>query len=119
MEKSGLIRQLHSSTKGIRALGKVEKVYLDNANLIYSLKGEHSNIGNIRETFFMNQMRLKNQVYSSKNADFEINELTFEIGGKSKNQRQIEQDGKSFIVKDDIEFGYLNVIPLWAFGMNY
>lgn len=119
MEKSGLISQLHSSTKGIRALGKVEKVYLDNANLMYSLKGEHSNIGNIRETFFMNQMRLKNQVYSSKNADFEINELTFEIGGKSKNQRQIEQDGKSFIVKDDIEFGYLNVIPLWAFGMNY
>lgn len=41
------------------------------------------------------------------------------IGGKNKNQRQIEQDGKSFIVKDDIEFGYLNVIPLWAFGMNY
>jgi predicted AAA+ superfamily ATPase len=119
MEKSGLISQLHSSTKGIRALGKVEKVYLDNTNLIYSLKGENSNIGNIRETFFMNQMRLKNQVYSSKNADFEINELTFEIGGKNKSQRQIEQDGKSFIVKDDIEFGYLNVIPLWAFGMNY
>lgn len=41
------------------------------------------------------------------------------IGGKNKNQRQIEQDGKSFIVKDDIEFGYLNVIPLWVFGMNY
>jgi hypothetical protein len=119
MEKSGLISQLHSSTKGIRALGKVEKVYLDNANLIYSLKGEHSNIGNIRETFFMNQMRLKNQVYSSKNADFVIGDYTFEIGGKNKTQQQIEQNGKSFIVKDDIEFGYRNVIPLWAFGMNY
>lgn len=119
MEKSGLISQLHTSTKGIRALGKVEKVFLDNTNLIYSLKGENSNIGNIRETFFMNQMRLKNPVYGSKNADFVINDYTFEIGGKSKNQQQIEQNGKSFIVKDDIEFGYLNVIPLWAFGMNY
>jgi predicted AAA+ superfamily ATPase len=119
MEKSGLISQLHASTKGIRALGKIEKVYLDNTNLIYSLKGESSNIGNIRETFFMNQMRLNNQVYSSKNADFLIDDYTFEVGGKNKNQRQIVQDGKSFIVKDDIEFGYLNVIPLWAFGMNY
>ena len=44
---------------------------------------------------------------------------TFEVGGKNKQQKQIEKDGKSFVVKDDIEFGYLNVIPLWAFGLNY
>ncbi|RUA06823.1 MAG: 3-dehydroquinate dehydratase, partial [Flavobacteriia bacterium] len=37
----------------------------------------------------------------------------------NKQQKQIENDGKSFVVKDDIEFGYLNVIPLWAFGLNY
>ena len=86
---------------------------------MYSLIGDQANIGNVRETFFMNQMRLKNQIYSAKNADFEVNEFTFEIGGKNKKQHQIQQDGKSFIVKDDIEFGYLNVIPLWAFGMNY
>jgi hypothetical protein len=119
MEKSGLISQLYPSTKGIRNLGKVEKVYLDNTNIIYSLVGHKSNIGNIRETFFMNQMRLKNKVVSSKITDFEINDLTFEVGGKNKKQNQIEQNGKSFIVKDDIEFGYLNVIPLWAFGLNY
>jgi hypothetical protein len=41
------------------------------------------------------------------------------VGGKNKQQTQIEKDGKSFVVKDDIEFGYLNVIPLWAFGLNY
>ena len=34
-------------------------------------------------------------------------------------QNQIEKDGKSFVVTDDIEYGYLNVIPLWAFGLNY
>jgi hypothetical protein len=31
----------------------------------------------------------------------------------------IEHDGKSYIVKDDIEYGYRNTIPLWAFGLNY
>ena len=64
-------------------------------------------------------MRLKNDVISSKKADFSIDNYTFEVGGKNKHQKQIEKDGKSFVVKDDIEFGYLNVIPLWAFGLNY
>lgn len=119
MEKAGLIGQLRNETSGIRGLGKVEKVYLDNTNIIYNLVGGKSNIGNIRETFFFNQMRLKNKVISSEKADFIIDNYTFEVGGKNKQQAQIEKDGKSFLVKDDIEFGYLNVIPLWAFGLNY
>jgi len=119
MEKAGLIIQLRNETSGIRGLGKVDKVYLDNTNIIFNLVGEKSNIGNIRETFFFNQMRLKNDVISSEKADFFIDNYTFEVGGKNKQQSQIEKDGKSFVVKDDIEFGYLNVIPLWAFGLNY
>jgi predicted AAA+ superfamily ATPase len=119
MEHAGLIGQLRNETSGIRGLGKVDKVYLDNANIIYNLVGDKSNVGNIRETFFFNQMRVNNEVISSKTADFVIDNFTFEVGGSKKQQKQIEQDGKSFVVKDDIEFGYLNVIPLWAFGLNY
>ena len=119
MEKAGLIGQLRNETGGIRGLGKVDKVYLDNTNIIFNLVGEKSNIGNLRETFFFNQMRVKNDVISSKNADFIIDHFTFEVGGKNKQQKQIEKDGKSFIVKDDIEYGFRNVIPLWAFGLNY
>ena len=119
MERAGLIGQLRNETSGIWGLGKVDKVYLDNTNIIYNLVGDKSNIGNIRETFFFNQMRLKSEVISSEKADFVIDNYTFEVGGKNKQQSQIEKDGKSFVVKDDIEFGYLNVIPLWAFGLNY
>ncbi len=119
VEKAGLISQLRNETSGIRGLGKVDKVYLDNTNIVFNLVGDKSNIGNIRETFFFNQMRLQNEVVSSGKADFVIDNYTFEVGGKSKQQTQIEKDGKSFVVKDDIEFGYLNVIPLWAFGFNY
>ena len=119
MEKAGLIGQLRNETRGIRGLGKVDKVYLDNTNIVYNLVGDKSNIGNIRETFFFNQMRLHNEVISSEKADFIIDDYTFEVGGKNKQQAQIEKDGKSFLVKDDIEFGYLNVLPLWAFGLNY
>lgn len=119
MEKAGLIGQLRNETGGIRGLGKIDKVYLDNTNIIFNLVGDKSNIGNIRETFFFNQMRVKNEVISSKKADFVINNYTFEVGGKNKQQNQIKKDGKSFVVKDDIEFGYLNFIPLWTFGLNY
>jgi predicted AAA+ superfamily ATPase len=119
MEKAGLIGQLRNEISGIRGLGKVDKVYLDNTNIIFNLVGDKSNVGNLRETFFFNQMRVENEVISSRKADFVIDNYTFEIGGKNKQQKQIEKDGKSFVVKDDIEYGYLNVIPLWAFGLNY
>lgn len=119
MERAGIIAQLRDNTSGIRGLGKVEKVYLDNTNLIYALAPEQANIGNLRETFFMNQMRVNHNVVCSKISDFEIDGATFEIGGKKKGQKQIETAAKGYIVKDDIEFGYANIIPLWAFGLNY
>lgn len=119
LEEAGMIAQLRDKTSGIRGLGKVNKVYLDNPALIYNLAEEEANIGNVRETFFYNQMRLNQKVESSDIADFTIGDYTFEVGGKNKSQKQIETAEKGYIVKDDIESGYLNVIPLWMFGMNY
>lgn len=119
MERAGMIIQLRNSTGGIRGLGKVEKLYLDNTNLIYALSPEHADIGNVRKTFFMNQARVMNDVTSSSISDFEINGKTFEIGGRKKGQKHIENAEEGYIVKDDIESGYANVIPLWAFGLNY
>ena len=37
----------------------------------------------------------------------------------SKGKRQIADAKEGYVVKDDIEYGYGNVIPLWAFGLNY
>lgn len=119
MERAGLIALLHEPTKGIRALGKVEKVYLDNTNLAFALSSTSPDIGNLRETFFFNQMRVNHQVYNSPVSDFLIDGMTFEIGGKNKGKKQIAQAAEGYVVKDDIEVGIGNVIPLWAFGMNY
>lgn len=119
MERAGMISQLRNATGGLRGLGKVEKLYLDNTNLIYALAPEHADIGNVRETFFMNQTRVCNDVRSSDISDFEIDNKVFEIRGRKKGQKQIENASDGYIVKDDIESGYANVIPLWAFGLNY
>jgi len=119
MEDAGLIARLRDQADGIIGMGKVEKIYLDNSNLIYYLSAKEPEIGNIRETFFMNQTRVNNAVVSSAVADFKIDKYTFEVGGKNKSQQQIKNTPNAFIVKDDIEYGYKNVLPLWAFGLNY
>lgn len=119
IEEAGLIAQLRDNTGGIRGLGKVDKVYLDNTNLIFNLGDDIQNKGNIRETFFLNQTRVKHRVTSSAKTDFSIGELNFEIGGRNKDQKQIKTVENGYVVKDDIESGYLNTIPLWHFGLMY
>ena len=44
IEEAGFIAQLRDATGGVRGLGKVDKIYLDNTNLIYSLGREASDI---------------------------------------------------------------------------
>jgi hypothetical protein len=119
LERAGLILQLRVASSEIGAIRKVEKVFLENTNLMYALSGSKTNIGNVRECFFYNQMKLNFEVFWTDKGDFKIEEYTFEIGGKQKNQAQVADIKNAFIVKDDIEYGYVNVIPLWYFGMNY
>ena len=120
IEEAGLITQLRDQTGGVRSLGKVDKVYLENTNLIYALtKKEKVEIGNVRETFFMNQLRIVDEPITSPVSDFLVGERTFEVGGRNKKQKQIKDVENAFVVKDDIEYGGLNIIPLWQFGLLY
>ena len=119
LEKAGMIGQLRDDTGGMRGLGKVEKVYIDNPNLMTVLAGGKPETGNLRETFFYNQMRVMNDVISSRESDFVIGKYTFEVGGRNKGKRQIENVENGIIVKDDIEYGHGIVVPLWQFGLNY
>ena len=119
MEDAGLIARLRNRANGVISLGKIDKVYLDNTVLIHCLSERKPEIGNIRETFFLNQMRVNHAPVSSAVADFRIAQYTFEAGGKSKTQEQIKDTPNAFIVKDNIEYGYKNIVPLWAFGLNY
>ena len=119
MERAGMIAQLRDAVGGIRGLGKTEKIYLDNTNLIYVLAPKRADIGNVRETFFMNQLRIVGDVMCSPVSDFLVDGMTFEIGGRKKGQKQISEIDNAYVVKDDIETGFANVIPLWAFGLLY
>ena len=119
LEQAGMIGQLRDDTGGIRGLGKVEKVYIDNPNLMNVLAGDEPNKGNMMETFFFNQMRVSNDVISSRISDFRIGDITFEVGGAKKGKKQLAGAETGIVVRDDIEYGYHEFVPLWQFGLNY
>jgi predicted AAA+ superfamily ATPase len=115
-----VLKLLYFEDRGINSLNKPEKMYLNNTNLMYNQSDNGINKGNIRETFFFNQVSVKHKVNASKKADFLVdNRYTFEIGGKNKSQKQLSGVPNSYVVKDDIEIGNDNIIPLWLFGFLY
>ncbi len=122
LNKAALTNQLLVPNKGMSLLTKPEKVYLNNSNLIYALNVDDAsaNIGNVRETFFFNQLKVRHDVNLPKSGDFLIDKkYTFEVGGKGKFFEQIKDLKNSFVVADDIEMGIGNKIPLWLFGLMY
>ena len=109
LAESKLTYNLLKSAFGISRLQKPDKIYLENTN-----------IGNIRETFFANQLKKSHQVTMSEASDFLVDGIyTFEIGGKRKGYSQIEGIPNGFIVADDIEIGFGNKIPLWMMVFLY
>lgn len=87
---------------------------------MYALAKENVNVGNVRETFFLNQFKSLHEINLAETADFVIDKkYTFEIGGKSKTKRQIANLQNAYIAKDGIEIGFGNVIPVWLFGFMY
>ena len=106
-------------SKGIKKINKPAKIYLNNTNLLYAYC-EYAQQGTLRETFFANQVSLKNRLNIAKKGDFLVDaKYTLEIGGKNKSYKQIKDMQNSYLVKDNIEIGLTNSIPLWLFGFLY
>ena len=119
LDKADLINILRDDVEGYKLLGKVNKIYLNNPNLAYALSDDEPNIGNIRETIFLAWLRVTHKVTASSVSDFKVGKYTFEVGGKKKGQHQIKDVEHAYVVKDDIEYGHLNEVPLWSFGLLY
>ncbi len=120
LDRAGLVNELYKDASGIGVLTKPEKLFLNNTNLMYALAKENINIGNVRETFFLNQFKGLKEINLSVESDFIIDKkYTFEIGGKSKTKKQIAKLDNAFIAKDNIEIGFGKYIPVWLFGFMY
>lgn len=120
LDKAKVLSLLFSSADGLTQLGKPERIYLDNPNIMAALAGAHANIGAMRETFFINQLTQSNTLNYTEKGDFMVNnKYLFEVGGPGKTDKQIKSARNAYVVKDDIEYGLKNTIPLWLFGFLY
>lgn len=122
LNRADLVMELFKPTKGVGAFTKPEKLYLNNTNLILALSKNANEVGTMRETFFANQFKhLPNhEIHLAEKGDFIIDrKYTFEIGGKGKTAKQIQGIENSYVVRDDMEIGSLNIIPLYLFGLLY
>ncbi len=120
LSKAQALLLLDKEASGIKQLAKPEKIYLGNTNYAYALGGDKTDIGNVRETFFFNQMRVKHRISYSPQVDFTVDEeYHFEIGGKNKTRKQLAGLQNAYLALDDIETGFANELPLWVFGLLY
>ncbi len=120
LQEAHIIKNLYKDAKGITQLQKPNKIFLENSNLQYAFSANNTNRGNIRETFFVNQVSFKHLTEYTKQGDFMVDDTyTFEIGGNTKTGKQIDHLENSYIAADNLEYGSANKIPLWLFGFLY
>ncbi|MBC7533158.1 MAG: ATP-binding protein [Oligoflexus sp.] len=112
MEAIGLIHIVKRKSDQ-SAFTKGSKIFMADPSVYSALGG---NLGSRREALVY--FCVKNaglQIFASKDeevADFEVDNLLIEVGGKSKKIKKAD-----YIVRDDIDMPRKGVIPLWSFGM--
>lgn len=117
--KEGDLVHLIEAPQSHKRLNKAQKMLLNNPNLFHVLCA-NPNTGSVRESFFVSQLNHTHKIHYYDKGDFIIDEkYIFEIGGASKGDKQLDNAENSFVVRDKIETGYSNVIPLWLFGFLY
>ncbi|NOZ45321.1 MAG: ATP-binding protein [Chlorobi bacterium] len=120
LERAELVHSLYKQSRSISSLNKPDKIWLHNTNLNYAISQDSVNTGNIRETFLLQNLSTNHKLSLPVKGDFYVdNKYILEVGGKNKTRKQITGIAKSYIVKDDVEIGVLNNIPLWLFGFLY
>lgn len=118
LSEAQIIHLLHPQTRSTAGLQKPEKIYLENTDLLFALSPAPPNIGNVRETFFVNALKRRHRVDYATRGDFVVDgTYTFEIGGGGKGRKQIEGIENAYVVRDSLVYPVGEVLPLWMFGL--
>ncbi|MFO7882760.1 MAG: AAA family ATPase [Kosmotogaceae bacterium] len=122
LQEADLIAPLYKNSYGISRMQKPDKIFLENTNIAYAINPFTPDSGNLRETFFLNQLKYQHQISYPFSGDFLIDdEYLIEVGGKNKSAKQLSDwpENKAIVAADGIEFGHSGKIPLWLFGFLY
>ena len=114
-----LLNILSVAGKEVSKLQKPDKIFLENTNFSFAIDPAPDK-GNLRETFLLNQLENAGaEVFAPPEGDFLTGGILIEVGGKSKNARQVKAAGSYLVAADDIETGFGTKVPLWLFGFLY
>jgi len=120
LSDAGLIKLLYSDDMSVRRMQKPDKILMENPNLCYALTLDKANEGAVRESFFCNQIGYNHTIEYTKPADFLVDGKTYiEVGGPSKDGKQVADKSSGYLACDGIEYNYGNKLPLWLFGLTY
>ena len=131
LESARLLISLRKESRGVAALGKPDKLFLDNPNLLHALAPQQVNLGTLRETFFLNQLSYLTQqpglvppeLRLPKRGDFLLltadETFLFEVGGANKRFTQIGKEANHYVIADTTATEEAQRIPLWLFGFLY
>lgn len=119
----GLTRFLDPIGGGGQRVRKPAKIFLHNTTLMHALScylGHSCEKGTVRELFFIQSMiDGSNRLFYSQKGDYCTEKIVFEIGGKSKTKKQIQDIENAYLVKDDILIQTAKELPLVYFGFLY
>lgn len=123
LAQAGLITNIYPQARGMKLIRKPGKIFMNNTNLLNAINATlslESDTGSVRETFFTNQIALNHSIHTHDKADFLVNgHYVIEVGGKSKNEKQINSIANAYLAIDGINIGVGNRIPLYLFGCLY
>ena len=116
-----LIHLLYSDLVNVKKLQKPDKIYIEDSNMLCALASRPVKEGTMRETFAISHLSVGHEVeYGKQHGDFVVDgRYTFEVGGASKNFKQIADIPNSFILADDMDYPLGNKLPLWLIGFLY
>lgn len=119
LDKGAVLRSLHSGWRSPKSVAKPEKVLFDNTDIMAALSSLNE-IGTVRETFVASMLAPEHKINEPTVGDLLVDDkYLFEIGGKSKQYKQIADMPESYVIVDDTETGVGNKIPMWLLGFLY
>lgn len=116
LSEGEILINLYAANKSHKDFQKPQKIFLNNTNFIYA-HDTLPNLGTVRETFVANCLVNQGLLTAPTSGDFCLDgHVIFEIGGKSKRNRQIKSVKEGYIFADDILSVDHGNLPLWLLG---
>lgn len=120
LEQAKIISLLSPAGRSTAMLQKPEKILMQNPSLHHALSRTTNAQGSIRESFVHAMLSHGHHISAPTKGDFLVDdEILLEVGGPSKKSRHVRNLDKAWVVKDGIELGSVNSLPIWVLGLLY